>query len=175
MNMYSISLAGRNQVKWYHGVIFFITMHVLSAGWLQTPEYLATQVKAPFTPPGWVFGLMWTINTILMVWAGILLLNKDENAINRQTLITLQSISWICFVTFGWLYFGLHSTILAFINTLIIFGVTATSIILGYRLDKRFSYALIPLIIWLTAASALSIYQFLYNPDELFHTVAPIH
>jgi translocator protein len=167
MNTLSLPSPNTDQIKWWHGVLFFIAMHVISAPWLQTPEYLATQVKAPFAPPAWAFPPVWFINTALMVWAGMLLINKPENAPNRQPLITLQIVSWVCFITFGWLYFGLHSPILGGVNTLTMFAVNAASVALGLRLDKRFSYALTPLLIWLTLASAVSVYQALYNYDEL--------
>ncbi|MBC8041804.1 MAG: tryptophan-rich sensory protein [Rhizobacter sp.] len=168
--MSAISLSGNHweqKVKWYHGVAFFVLMHVLAAPWIQTPEYLNTQVKAPFAPPDWAFGPIWFLNTALMVYAGMLLLRKPVDAPNRQTLIILQIISWACFLIFGWTYFGLHSTILGSSITLIMFVVNLVSVILGFKLDKRFSYTLIPLLVWLSVAAPVAVYQALYNHDEL--------
>jgi translocator protein len=156
-----------SRIKAWHGVVFFIAMHILSAPWLQTPAYLDAQVKAPFAPPDWAFAPIWFINTVLMTWAGMLLLRKPENAQNRSGLITMQVVSWICFITFGWFYFGLHSPMLGAAITITMLIVNAISVTKGFALDKRFSYALMPLLVWLVLASAVAVYQALHNPDEL--------
>jgi translocator protein len=164
----------QTQLKWWHGLIFFVAMHFIAAPWLQTPDYINSQLKAPFAPPDWAFAPIWLINTVLMVWAGMLLIQKPDNAPNRSLLLTLQIISWICFVTFGWFYFGLHSPIIGGSITLFMFGVNLASFLIGFNLDKRFSYALIPLVIWLTVASAVALYQGFHNPDELLGISTPL-
>lgn len=155
--------------KWYHGVLFYIAIHILAAPWIQTPEYVNSQIRAPFSPPNWAFGPVWLTVTVFMTWAGLLLVNKTESTENRQPLLILQAITWICFLTFGWFYFGLHSPILGAVVTLTMLGVTVASVILGFGMDIRFVYALIPLLIWLVLASAVSVFQMLYNIDELFN------
>jgi benzodiazapine receptor len=172
MSTLSLPTSWEQKLKWYHGVIFYFVMHVLAAPWMQTAAYVDSQIKAPFAPPNWVFAPVWLFNTVLMVWAGFLLLRSPKENPVRQPLIVLQIISWVCFIVFGEFYFGLHSPILGASVTLTMLAVTVPSIVLGFKFDKRFSYAFVPLLIWLIVANGLAIYSLLYNHDD-FLNVGP--
>lgn len=168
MSEKQFSTAPAPNFKWYHGVIFYALMTVLSGPWLPTSEYLDAQGRPPFMPPDWVFPPVWIVNNSLMIWAGLRVLNLNPDTQNRTVWLTLQTLSWIGFISFSWVYFALHSPILALAVTLGMWVINLISVIIGLKIDKQASYALIPLMVWLTLASAVAGYQALYTPDELF-------
>lgn len=103
-----------------------------------------------------------------MIWAGMRVLNLKPSTPNRKAWLMLQALSWIGFISFSWVYFALHSPILGLAVTVGMWVINFISVILGLKIDKRASFALIPLMVWLTLASAVAGYQALHTPDELF-------
>lgn len=154
--------------RWYHGLIFYAVMTVLSGPWLPTSAYLDAEGRPPFMPPDWVFPPVWILNNSLMIWAGMRVLNLKPSTPNRKAWLMLQALSWIGFISFSWVYFALHSPILGLAVTVGMWVINFISVILGLKIDKRASFALIPLMVWLTLASAVAGYQALHTPDELF-------
>ncbi|HRP59901.1 MAG TPA: tryptophan-rich sensory protein, partial [Vicingus sp.] len=58
--------------------------------------------KAPWTPPGWVFGAAWTS---IMVCFAIYMAYAWQSSTNKNTLITLFIIQWILNVSWNPLFF----------------------------------------------------------------------
>ncbi|ACF14245.1 TspO and MBR like protein [Chloroherpeton thalassium ATCC 35110] len=156
-------------LKWYHGVIFYVVVTILSGSWLSTSEYLDSQGRPPFMPPDYVFPPVWIVNNILMIWAGLRIANKPEDFSAKKQLLWLQAVVWLGFVSFSWCYFALHSPILAAGVALIMWGANFATVLLAYPKDKAISFSLFPLLIWLSLASAIAIYQAIYTTDELFN------
>lgn len=161
------------QLRWWHGVAFFVAMNVVSGGWLATRSYLDSVGRPPFMPPDWAFAPIWTALQALMIWAGFHLLQRMETARRRKELFWLYVGLWSFFSAFSWTYFGLHSPILGFLTTLGMFLTNALNVWFGYReRDKRYALLLTPLMLWLSLALAVSGWQLLYTPDELFGSAA---
>ncbi|MFC4721600.1 TspO/MBR family protein [Geojedonia litorea] len=116
--------------------------------------------KAPWTPPGWVFGVAWT--TIMICFSIYLaFLFKDYNS---RYLRLLFSIQVLLNVIWNYLFFNLHQVSLG----LLVIG--ALTLVLfyfffKYRIDsiKYIRYLLLPYMIWLCIATSLNAYILLYN------------
>jgi len=119
-------------------------------------------------PPDFVFAPVWLMNNLLMVWAGLRIFNHPADFVAKNQLLLFQGILWLGFVSFSWCYFALHSPILGATVTIIMWLANFASLIVAYPKDKAISFALLPLMIWLSLASAIAIYQALYTTDELF-------
>lgn len=116
--------------------------------------------KAPWTPPGWVFGAAWFSIMICFSFymANLMLKSKSKNFIWMVFLIQfLLNISW------NYFFFNQRLTILGFINILLL------TIVVGYFLFnfkgiiKRASLCILPYFIWLLLASSLNLYIILNN------------
>lgn len=164
------------QYRWWHAVIFLVVVYAL---------VYATQLlrdngiqnysnfeQAPFAPPSWLFGPVWLLNNASVLVGNILLLNKPADTPGRTPLLWLQAVNWLIFASFTYVYFVLDSPILAFIWTFGMFLLTVASMIISWRIDRRITASFITLILWLTLASGVAAYQFLYNADPLFGTTA---
>ena len=116
--------------------------------------------KAPWTPPGWVFGAAWTL---IMVCFSVYLsylfsIRKSKFVIAVYTLAVLLNVSW------NYFFFNLHVTNIAlFVITLLLFVIIYFFVSFGdYKLSKL-KYLLLPYIIWLCIAVSLNGYVVFNN------------
>ena len=116
--------------------------------------------KAPWTPPGWVFGVAWT--TIMICFSIYLAyLFENNNSFYVKTLFVIQ---FILNVIWNYVFFNQHLVLLGLIIivllTLLIFYFFIT-----FRMDKMkaMKYLLLPYMIWLCIATSLNAYILIYN------------
>ena len=115
--------------------------------------------KAPWTPPGWVFGFAWT--TIMICFSLFLsVLWKKIASIQFTTLysiLLMLNVSWNpLFFYFRWIFIAL--IVIAFLTYLI--GYTANK----YKGEMRYyNLLLLPYFIWLIIAASLNVYIVIYN------------
>ena len=115
--------------------------------------------KAPWTPPGWVFGFAWT--TIMICFSLFLsVLWKKIASIQFTTLysiLLILNVSWNpLFFYFRWIFIAL--IVIAFLTYLI--GYTANK----YKGEMRYyNLLLLPYFIWLIIATSLNAYIVIYN------------
>ncbi|TCK64885.1 TspO/MBR related protein [Winogradskyella wandonensis] len=116
--------------------------------------------KAPWTPPGWVFGAAWTFIMLCFSWYLAELFHNRAS----KFLWILFSIEVLLNVSWNWFFFNQH---LAGLGLLIISLLTLLIIyfFITFRNDrlKYAKYLLLPYIIWLCVATSLNGYVVLYN------------
>lgn len=123
-------------------------------------HWYANLNKAPWTPPGWVFGAAWTF---IMVCFAIYMAIAWKKIDNHTNLLILFALQWVfnvlwnpVFFKFNFVFLGL---IIISILTLII-GV----FIIKYNSQLKFASLLIaPYFIWLLIATSLNAYIYLKN------------
>ena len=125
----------------------------------QTQWYLNLN-QAPWTPPGWVFGVAWT--TIMLCFSIYLAkLFKEQNS---KFLRILFAVQVILNIIWNYIFFNQHFIGLGLANivllTLIIFYF-----FFKFRMDdiKAYSYLLLPYMIWLLIATSLNAYIYFNN------------
>ena len=115
--------------------------------------------KAPWTPPGWVFGAAWTILmfcfSIYMAYATVVVRSK--------TLIAAYCIQWFFNVLWNPVFFYFHNIsgglILIVALTVLVFYMYFHY--LPYLRKK--SLWLLPYMAWLLVATSLNAYIFFFN------------
>jgi tryptophan-rich sensory protein len=123
-------------------------------------EWYYTINKAPWTPPGWVFGFAWT--TIMLCYSMYMayLLPRVEN---KRFLISIYTIQWFLNVAWNPIFFYFKQIG----GGLVI--IVALTMLVGYFLFKYlpliriWSLWIAPYFVWLLIATSLNIYLFLYN------------
>ena len=116
--------------------------------------------KAPWTPPGWVFGIAWF--TIMLCFSFYLAsLIRIIDSVNFWAIYTVQcilNISW------NYVFFNLQKTVAGLI---IISLLTVVMVFYFYKFKnqqlKYTKYLLSPYILWLFIASSLNLYIVIYN------------
>ena len=125
----------------------------------QTQWYLNLN-KAPWTPPGWVFGFAWT--AIMICFSIYLIQLYDE--ISLKLFITLLVIEYILNVSWNYVFFNQHQTVMGFIILMLL-----TAVVFYYFFNFQFEklkywrILLIPYMLWLCIANSLNLYIILKN------------
>ncbi len=149
----------------YFVIFLIINFGGLALGsWLmnngpETEWYLSLN-KAPWTPPGWVFGAAWTT---IMICFSIYLANLF--AIRKSKFIIIVfSIALILNISWNYVFFNQHKISLGLIN-IIALTLTIIYFFISFGDDKisKLRYLLLPYIIWLCLATSLNAYIVLNN------------
>ena len=146
---------------WFYGLClgvqlggaYFTQMGVIS--WYPALE------RSPLTPPGPVFGIVWSILYALMAWAACRMHGTERSIDNRPLrwwlVQLLLGLLW-CIMFFG------HGGILAGLiiisaNTLAVI----VTVVLFWRRNEVAALLMLPLLLWLTLATHLNLYIYLHN------------
>ena len=116
--------------------------------------------KAPWTPPGWVFGFAWT--TIMLCFS-VYMATLYAKTKSVKTVIILYAIQWMLNVDWNPIFFHLHNLI---IGLIVIVALTSlvTYFLFRYRSSQKgFSLLLLPYVIWLFIATSLNAYVVFMN------------
>lgn len=145
-------------------VFLIINFGALAIGnWLMAngprTEWYINLSKAPWTPPGWVFGAAWTF---IMICFSIYMayLYKDFRS---KKVAWLFAVQFILNVIWNYIFFNQHLTGLGLI---VIMGLTAVISIFLYDYRhalKSKSLLIAPYFIWLCIATSLNMYIVIHN------------
>ncbi|RZT95489.1 TspO/MBR related protein [Ancylomarina subtilis] len=116
--------------------------------------------KAPWTPPGWLFGIAWTFIMICFAYYMSYLFQSTKKT---QKIIILYSLQWLLNSLWAPVYFYYHNIlgglmIIISLLLLIIFFFVYYKQALGFK-----SILIVPYVIWMFIATSLNLYTFLYN------------
>jgi tryptophan-rich sensory protein len=117
--------------------------------------------KAPWTPPGWVFGTAWT--TIMLLFSFYMTKLSFEYQFLDKKLLSLYIIQWILNVSWNYFFFNQHLTVVGLVS------ITLLWLLIGYFTFehlmklKWITLLILPYLIWMTIATSLNAYIVLYN------------
>lgn len=127
-------------------------------GWFDALE------KPALMPPGWVFGMAWTILYILLGLALAMILHA-RGARRRGPALGIFLIQML--LNFAWspVFFAMHQvgTALSIIAAMIV--LTVVSVVLFWPIRRAASLLLLPYLAWLCFAATLNYQILLLNPD----------
>ncbi len=113
-------------------------------------------IRPSFSPPGWVFPVVWSILFLLM---GIASYRVYEKGIERDDVKSALLFYGIQLVfNFFWpiLFFGLGLQGFAFLWLIILWVLILITTVKFYNIDKIAGYLMIPYILWVSFAGALN-------------------
>lgn len=118
-------------------------------------------VKAPWTPPNWLFAPAWTMLYIAIAFAGWRVWRK------QSTRSRVAMVAWfaqlILNALWSWLFFGLHRPDLALVDIIALLICIALFIRQTWGLDRAAAWLFLPYAIWVSYALSLNLYIWLYN------------
>lgn len=116
--------------------------------------------RPPLSPPGFIFGIVWTVLYILMGVSYGIIASKDLVNKNINTIYYLQlfvNLLWpIAFFIFKWRLF-------AFIWLLLLIILVIKMIIDFYKKNQLSAYLQIPYLLWCIFAAYLNLGVYLLN------------
>ncbi len=114
--------------------------------------------KAPWTPPGWVFGFAWTT---IMICFSLFMWKATDNA--QLLIYFLFAMQYILNVIWNPVFFRWHmlgfSLIIICLLTVLVFWFTYW----GFRNRGAWGALMLPYMLWLLVAISLNAYAYLKN------------
>ena len=123
-------------------------------------EWYADLNKAPWTPPGWVFGFAWTS---IMILFAVYMSELWAQFEDKKWLLVLFSVQWVLNVLWNPLFFQYHNMTL---SLLVIFALTllVAFFFFYYWPEMKFkSFLILPYLIWMIIATSLNLYISINN------------
>ena len=116
--------------------------------------------QAPWTPPGWIFGVSWTI---IMICFALYMAYAWQVAENRKLVVLLFFLQWIVNILWNPVFFKYHQVftglIIIFLLTLVV-GATFFLYLKGLKVK---SVLILPYLVWLLIACSLNAYIYFKN------------
>jgi len=116
--------------------------------------------KAPWTPPGWVFGFAWTT---IMICFSIFMSMAWEKINNKKKFVLLFSIQWILNVGWNPSFFYYHNVLFGIIIICSLTLLIAYLLMNYYKTLGSLTFFLLPYLIWLCIATSLNAYILVMN------------
>ena len=148
-------------------LILFLTLNFgalalggIFAGQGAVSDWYEALNKAPWTPPGWVFGFAWTT---IMICYSLFMTLAWEKVNNRKKLVLLFVIQWVLNVGWNPSFFYMHEVLFGLIIISSLTFLIAYTFFSYQKSLKGLVYYLLPYLIWLCIATSLNGYILAMN------------
>ena len=126
-------------------------------------DFRATAIQPFFSPPPWVFPVVWTILYILMGVSAYLIETADYNTGKKNQALITYYLSLIFNFFWSFIFFTFGAYLFAFIWLLVLLILVVVYTIKYYKINKTASLLNIPYILWLIFAGILNFSVYLLN------------
>ena len=112
--------------------------------------------RAPWNPPGWVFGPAWTVLYVLMAVAAWLVarVGLDDPAV--RTALALYGAQLALNLGWSLVFFGLRRPGIAFVVILVLFAAIALTAVAFHGISPTAAWLLAPYLAWVAFAATLN-------------------
>ncbi len=123
-------------------------------------EWYSNLNKAPWSPPGWVFGFAWTT---IMICFSVYMAYAWAKVSDLKLLMILFALQWVLNIAWNPAFFYFHQVSVALII------ISLLTVLVGYFLVaywsdlKMYSLLIIPYFVWLLIATSLNAYVLIKN------------
>ncbi len=146
--------------------VFFLIVNFGALGlgsWLMNngpmTEWYLNLAKAPWTPPGWVFGAAWTTIMICFSFFMVSLFTKNDS----MKVKVLFGIQVLLNVSWNYVFFNQH-LVLSSLVIIVLLTLLVFYFLLGFRKQTKINSLLVlPYATWLCIATSLNYYVYLFN------------
>ncbi|MGD0474636.1 MAG: alpha/beta fold hydrolase [Candidatus Velthaea sp.] len=157
---------------WRDGLAFGAAVNVVTR-LLGTNTGRYETIERPwFAPPGWLFPIAWGINSVLMIWGNLRVLNAPPSA-DRTAYLRLWAATWTLYSLFGYAFFRRKSPLLGFLVTVNFSALTLLSARRAVRIERSLWVTYSTLLPWIALATLVAGAIALDNPDPFLDPVDP--
>lgn len=123
-----------------------------------SPDHWYAQLQKPqWTPPGWVFGGVWSALYLAMGVSLIIVCQKGAHKTQKGRLgLALFAVQLALNLAWSPLFFGAHKPFWALLDLVALIVVLAGTLTLFVQMDKWAGALLVPYFIWVLCAFALN-------------------
>jgi benzodiazapine receptor len=129
-------------------------------------EFYAGLARPSWAPPGWLFGPVWTVLYLLMGVAAWLVWRRAGWAGARGAL-TLFVVQLVVNAAWSWIFFAWRRGAFAFADIVVLLILIVATMIAFARVHGVAAVLLLPYLVWVTYATALTWSIWQGNVDRL--------
>lgn len=151
-------------------VFLFINFSALGLGTLLmgdavSGEWYQSLNKAPWTPPGWVFGAAWTtVMLTFSIFMASAMPSVSELFNLKHRLSMLFWVQWVLNTAWNYLFFNQQLVLPGLVDILLLTVIIWTILFSGFKTIKAKALWVIPYAGWLLIAVSLNGYILFNNP-----------
>ena len=127
-------------------------------------SFYAQLIKPSWAPPAWVFGPVWSALYALMGVAAWLVWRSPGP---KGLALTLFVAQLAANALWSWLFFAWHQGALAAMEVLVLLALIAATLVAFWRSSRLAAFLLVPYLLWVSFASALTWAVWQANPTLL--------
>lgn len=131
---------------------------------VNAPAFYAQLNQPPWAPPASVFGPVWSTLFVLMGIAAWLVWRSPER---KGTALGLFGVQLVANALWSWLFFAWHRGAWAMAEILVLLVLIAATMVAFWRIRRVAGLLLVPYLLWVSFASALTWTLWRNNPGLL--------
>jgi tryptophan-rich sensory protein len=138
-------------------VIFLLIAFVpaVFGGLFGPGDWYRSIAKPSWTPPGWLFGPVWTMLYAMIGVAGYLAYGRCDGR-QRTIAFGVYGLQLLLNALWSWLFFGLQRTGLAFVDIVALLALIALNVVVFLPISRVAALLLVPYALWVSFATALN-------------------
>ncbi|MEO6326291.1 MAG: TspO/MBR family protein [Thermoanaerobaculia bacterium] len=114
-----------------------------------------TLAKPPWTPPGWLFGPVWTVLYLAMAVAAWLVWRRaGPGAVGAA--LTIFAVQLALNIAWSFLFFGLRNPVAGLVDIVLLWVAVVATTVVFWKISPVAGWLLVPYIAWVTFATALN-------------------
>ncbi|RQD67343.1 MAG: tryptophan-rich sensory protein [Tindallia sp. MSAO_Bac2] len=113
-------------------------------------------IKPPLSPPGWIFGPVWTVLYTMMAIAFFRVLSVGFNNANVSKAVIAFILQLALNFLWPYLYFTLGLRGVAFIEIVFLWSAIVLCTWLFFRVDTLAGWLMVPYLFWVSFATYLN-------------------
>jgi tryptophan-rich sensory protein len=122
----------------------------------EIPTWYASLTKPSWTPPNWVFPLVWSALYAMMGVSLWLLWDRAADTARQRTAITLFFLQLVLNAAWSPVFFGLHQARAALVIIVLLAAAIAATILAAWRTQRMAAWLLVPYLAWVVYATTLN-------------------
>jgi tryptophan-rich sensory protein len=130
---------------------------------LDAVSFYAELSKPSWAPPPWLFGPVWTVLYTLMAVA-VWWVWRTAGLPRANTAVYLFAAQLVSNALWSWFFFAWRSGPLAIADIAILWVLLAATILAFWRLQRLAALLLVPYLVWVSFAAALTVAVWQRNP-----------
>ena len=142
----------------FEGISAFIGLRTAPKGDI----WYESLVKSDFTPPDWVFGVVWP-SLYLLLSIAIWIISSNRSQPGAKTAMLVFGIHMLLNWSWNFMFFELHMIFESFCLLFIILSFAALLMFWFYKISKPAGILLLPYLVWVSFATYLSGYIWIMN------------
>jgi tryptophan-rich sensory protein len=136
-----------------HAVFLLLAFAAAAVGGRFPPDAWYASLERPgLTPPGWLFGPVWTVLYACIGVAGGLVWRRAGFSLP----IALWGLQLGLNAAWSWLFFGLHRPGVAFADIAALWLAIVATLVAFRRVHRTAAYLFVPYLLWVTFAKYLN-------------------